>query len=162
MQWSVIKRTASKWHSHFWSSFRKSSRKRPRESIRIACLQQMAPCQFARKNLVNTATLMFIIEKKVAELKDQYNTTRNQSKLQLLNSELAAVEHILAKDLEMIMDRDKTINNIGAKAAALKQKSAELRGKASQLKWQFIMRRYYLLGIFVVIFGAIAAYLFIE
>jgi len=80
--------------------------------------------------------------------------------MEKVNAELADVQKILMQDFEMIMDRDKNLNAMGAKAADLKQKSANFKARSKEVKWQMILRRYYLIGIAAFVASALIYYFF--
>jgi len=65
-------------------------------------------------------------DKEIQKKKEQFMDSNNASKLQKLNSELAAVNKILVEDFELMMDRDKNLSRMGEMASDIKNKSKEV------------------------------------
>ncbi len=63
------------------------------------------------REIVNKKRATNKTDKEIQKKKEQFMDQNNATRLQKLNSELAAVNKILIEDFELMMDRDKNLNS---------------------------------------------------
>jgi vesicle transport protein SEC22 len=73
-----------------------------------------------------------------------FENTRSEENINKINNELFEIQGILNKNMEMLMNRQKNLEDIGKEANILREGSERMKANAEKTKLQMQMRKYML------------------
>eukprot|EP01016_Furgasonia_blochmanni_P051881 TRINITY_DN821_c0_g2_i2.p2 TRINITY_DN821_c0_g2~~TRINITY_DN821_c0_g2_i2.p2 ORF type:complete len:134 (-),score=26.09 TRINITY_DN821_c0_g2_i2:184-585(-) len=96
-----------------------------------------------------------IIKKKRAEFSD----VRSNANTERLKNELYSVHNIMSQNIDLVLDREKNLNQMSDKASNLKMHSKQFRDKSKDLAWSMWLRKNM---IYLVVLGLIVVFLYLK
>ena len=88
-----------------------------------------------------------------------YENTRSDENMSKINNELFEIQGILNKNMEMLMNRQRNLEDIGKEAQILRMGSERMKANAEKTRFQMQMRKYLL---FFVLAGLFVLFLVIK
>ena len=88
-----------------------------------------------------------------------FENTRSEENLNKINNELFEIQGILDKNMEMLMNRGRNLEDIGNEAKSLREGSERMKANAEKTRLQMQMRKYML---FAVLGGLLFLFLIIK
>ena len=76
-----------------------------------------------------------------------FENTRSDENLKKIDSELFEIQGILDRNMEMLMNRGRGLEDIGKEARVLREGSERMRRKAERTKWEMLLRKYALFAV---------------
>ena len=101
---------------------------------------------------IDRANYFLKFEKFIKKKRNEYLDVDNNTNIERLNREISDVHQIMAENINLIMDRDRTMNSINSLSESIKENSGKFEKQARQTKYRMLLAKY---SIFISIFAII-------
>ena len=108
---------------------------------------------YSKLETIDRANYFLRFEKFIKKKRNEYLDTTNNTNIEKLNREISDVHQIMAENINLIMDRERTMNSINSLSETIKDDSNKFKKVAKQTRLKMLWAKY---SIFIVIFLIIA------
>ena len=106
---------------------------------------------YSKLETIDRANYFLKFEKFIKKKRNEYlDADTNNSNIERLNREISDVHQIMAENINLIMDRDRTMNSINSLSESIKDNSGKFEKQAKQTKLRMLLAKY---SIFIAIFA---------
>ena len=108
---------------------------------------------YSKLETIDRANYFLKFEKFIKKKKNEYQDTKNNNNIERLNREISDVHQIMAENINLIMDRDRTMNSINSLSEAIKDNSGRFEKTARETRLKMLLAKYSIfIGIGAIIF----------
>ena len=100
---------------------------------------------YSKLETIDRANYFIKFEKYIKKKKNEYLDSNSQNNIDRLNKELSDVHQIMAENINLIMDRDRTMNSINSLSESIKDNSGKFEKTARNTKLKMLWARYSIL-----------------
>jgi len=97
---------------------------------------------YSKLETIDRANYFLRFEKFIKKKRNEYLDVDNNSNIERLNRELSDVHQIMAENINLIMDRDRTMNSINSLSNSIKDNSGKFEKTAKQTKFKMLLAKY--------------------
>ena len=108
---------------------------------------------YSKLETIDRANYFLRFEKFIKKKRNEYLDTNNNTNIEKLNREISDVHQIMAENINLIMDRERTMNSINSLSETIKDDSNKFKKVAKQTRLKMLWAKY---SIFIVVFLIIA------
>jgi vesicle transport protein SEC22 len=105
---------------------------------------------YSKLETIDRANYFIKFEKYIKKKRNAYLNVDDTSNIERLNREISDVHQIMAENINLIMDRDRTMNSINSLSESIKDNSGKFEKQAKQTKLRMLLAKY---SIFIAIFA---------
>ena len=106
---------------------------------------------YSKLETIDRANYFIKFEKFIKKKKIDYIDANSQNNIDRLNKEISDVHQIMAENINLIMDRDKTINTINILSENIKDDSGKFKKMAYETRIKMLLAKYSILIVLVII-----------
>ena len=97
---------------------------------------------YSKLETIDRANYFLKFEKYIKKKRNEYLDTKSNSNIERLNKEISDVHQIMAENLNLIMDRDRTLNSISSLSEIIKDSSGKFEKTARETRLRMLMAKY--------------------
>ena len=107
---------------------------------------------YSKLETIDRANYFLKFEKFIKKKKNDYQDMNNSTNIEKLNREISDVHQIMAENINLIMDRDRTMNSINSLSESIRDNSGKFEKTARETRLKMLLAKYSIL----ISIGAIA------
>ena len=97
---------------------------------------------YSKLETIDRANYFLKFEKYIKKKRNEYLDAKSNSNIERLNKEISDVHQIMAENLNLIMDRDRTLNSISSLSEIIKDSSGKFEKTARETRLRMLMAKY--------------------
>ena len=97
---------------------------------------------YSKLETIDRANYFLKFEKYIKKKKNEYQDAKNNSNIERLNREISDVHQIMAENINLIMDRDRTMNSINSLSESIRDNSGRFEKTARDTRIKMMLARY--------------------
>ena len=97
---------------------------------------------YSKLETIDRANYFLKFEKYIKKKKNEYQDTKNNSNIERLNREISDVHQIMAENINLIMDRDRTMDSINSLSESIRDNSGKFEKTARETRLKMLLAKY--------------------
>ena len=97
---------------------------------------------YSKLETIDRANYFLKFEKYIKKKKNEYQDVKNNNNIERLNREISDVHQIMAENINLIMDRGRTIDSINALSESIRDNSGKFEKTARETRLRMLMAKY--------------------
>ncbi len=100
---------------------------------------------YSKLETIDRANYFLKFEKYIKKKKNEYQDVKNNNNIERLNREISDVHQIMAENINLIMDRDRTMNSISSLSESIRDNSGKFEKTARETRLKMLLAKYSIL-----------------